>query len=97
VSLRREYIKQKVTVQCHGPFFRRFSYDGGRVRTSRRFLYAVSCLCCNADSLHSPAELLRSDLILIETWGRQGIIRFVLGSVSHAVLHKMPCPVLVFH
>lgn len=84
-------------MQCHGPFCWRFPYDGGRVRTSRRFLYALSCLCCNADSLHSPAELLRSDLILIGTRGRQGIIRFVLGSVSQAVLHKMPCPVLAFH
>jgi nucleotide-binding universal stress UspA family protein len=40
---------------------------------------------------------LRSDLILMGTSGRQGITRFVLGSVSHAVLHKMPCPVLAFH
>jgi nucleotide-binding universal stress UspA family protein len=43
------------------------------------------------------ATTLRSDLILMGTSGRQGITRFVLGSVSHAVLHKMPCPVLVFH
>jgi nucleotide-binding universal stress UspA family protein len=43
------------------------------------------------------ATTLRSDLILMGTRGRQGISRFVLGSVSHAVLHKMPCPVLAFH
>lgn len=43
------------------------------------------------------ATTLRSDLILMGTRGRQGITRFVLGSVSHAVLHKMPCPVLAFH
>jgi len=43
------------------------------------------------------AGTLRSDLILMGTSGRQGITRFVLGSVSHAVLHKMPCPVLAFH
>jgi nucleotide-binding universal stress UspA family protein len=43
------------------------------------------------------ATTLRSDLILMGTSGRQGITRFVLGSVSHAVLHKMPCPVLTFH
>ena len=43
------------------------------------------------------AATLRSDLILMGTRGRQGITRFVLGSVSHAVLHQMPCPVLAFH
>jgi nucleotide-binding universal stress UspA family protein len=43
------------------------------------------------------ATTLRSDLILMGTRGRQGITRFVLGSVSHAMLHQMPCPVLAFH
>jgi nucleotide-binding universal stress UspA family protein len=43
------------------------------------------------------ATTLRSDLILMGTSGRHGITRFVLGSVSHAVLHQMPCPVLAFH
>ena len=43
------------------------------------------------------ATTLRSDLILMGTRGRKGITRFVLGSVSHAVLHKMPCSVLAFH
>ena len=43
------------------------------------------------------ATTRRSDLILMGTRGRQGITRFVLGSVSHAVLHQMPCPVLAFH
>ena len=43
------------------------------------------------------ATTLGSDLILMGTRGRQGITRFMLGSVSHAVLHKAPCPVLAFH
>jgi len=43
------------------------------------------------------ATNLRSDLILMGTRGRQGITRFLLGSVAHAVLHQMPCPVLAFH
>jgi nucleotide-binding universal stress UspA family protein len=43
------------------------------------------------------ATKLRSDLILMGTRGRQGITRFLLGSVAHAVLHQMPCPVLAFH
>jgi nucleotide-binding universal stress UspA family protein len=43
------------------------------------------------------AATLRSDLIMMGTRGRKGITRFVLGSTSHAVLHKTPCPVLTFH
>lgn len=36
----------------------------------------------------------RPDLLVIGSHGRKGITRLVLGSVSHAVLHRMPCPVL---
>jgi len=50
-----------------------------------------------ATMILQQAATLRSDLILMGTSGRQGITRFVLGSVSHAVLHKTPCPVLAFH
>ena len=37
----------------------------------------------------------RPDLLLMGSHGRKGITRFVLGSVSHAILHRMPCPVLL--
>ena len=42
------------------------------------------------------AEKLGVDLIMVGSRARQGITRFVLGSVSHAVLHRASCPVLVF-
>ena len=42
------------------------------------------------------AGKIKPDLILTGTSGRKGITRFVLGSVSHAVLHQAPCPMLVF-
>ena len=59
--------------------------------------HGVALLGTPATMILQQAATLRSDLILMGTRGRQGIARFVLGSVSHAVLHKMPCPVLAFH
>ena len=59
--------------------------------------HGVALLGTPSAMILQQATTLRSDLILMGTRGRQGITRFVLGSVSHAVLHKMPCPVLAFH
>jgi nucleotide-binding universal stress UspA family protein len=59
--------------------------------------HGVALLGTPPTMILQQATTLRSDLILMGTRGRQGISRFVLGSVSHAVLHKMPCPVLAFH
>lgn len=42
------------------------------------------------------ASAIKADLTLLGSRRRQGITRFVLGSVSHAVLHQSPCPVLIF-
>jgi nucleotide-binding universal stress UspA family protein len=57
----------------------------------------VAVIGTPAAMILQEATKRRSDLILMGTRGRQGITRFVLGSVSHAVLHQMPCPVLAFH
>ncbi len=35
------------------------------------------------------------DLVVVTSHGRKGISRFLLGSVSHAVVHHVTCPVLV--
>lgn len=35
------------------------------------------------------------DLILMGSHGRRGVTRFLLGSVSHAILHRSPSPVLI--
>ena len=68
-----------------------------RLRAIGYQAHGVALLGTPSTMILQEAATLRSDLILMGTRGRQGITRFVLGSVSHAVLHKMPCPVLAFH
>ena len=47
------------------------------------------------ESILDQAQRIKADLILMGSRGRQGVLRFVLGSVSYAVLHRTTCPVLV--
>ena len=67
-----------------------------RLRAIGYQAHGVALLGTPSAMILQQATTLRSDLILMGTRGRQGITRFVLGSVSHAVLHQMPCPVLAF-
>jgi len=48
------------------------------------------------DMILHEAGTVRADMIMMGSRGRKGVTRFVLGSVSHAILHQMPCPVLIF-
>ena len=68
-----------------------------RLRVIGYHAHGVALIGTPSTMILQQAATLRSDLILMGTRGRQGITRFVLGSVSHAVLHQMPCPVLAFH
>jgi nucleotide-binding universal stress UspA family protein len=68
-----------------------------RLRAIGYQAHGVAVVGTPADMILQEATTLRSDLILMGTRGRQGITRLVLGSVAHAVLHQMPCPVLAFH
>lgn len=68
-----------------------------RLRVIGYEAHGVAVVGIPATIILQEAATLRSDLILMGTRGRQGITRFVLGSTSHAVLHKTPCPVLAFH
>lgn len=40
-------------------------------------------------------EAKAMDLVVVTSHGRKGISRFLLGSVSHAVVHHVTCPVMV--
>lgn len=65
----------------------------------------LSAMGCRAEGVVSmgvpwaaiiqQASETKADLILMGTHGKHGISRFALGSVSHTVLHKSPCSVLV--
>lgn len=48
-----------------------------------------------AYAILEQAKASESDLIMMGTHGRGGFSRFLMGSVSHAVLHQTPCPVLI--
>lgn len=49
-----------------------------------------------ASTILREAARLRPDLIVTGTHGRKGLTRFVLGSVSHALLHEASYPILVY-
>ena len=67
-----------------------------RLRAIGYEAHGVAVVGTPSSMILQEATTLQSDLILMGTRGRQGITRFMLGSVSHEVLHKMPCPVLAF-
>ena len=48
-----------------------------------------------AFAILEQAQASKADLILMGTHGRGGLSRFLMGSVSHSVLHQADCPVLI--
>ncbi len=48
-----------------------------------------------AFAILEQAHASQADLIVMGTHGRGGLARFLMGSVSHSVLHHANCPVLI--
>ena len=48
-----------------------------------------------AFAILEQAKASQADMILMGTHGRGGMARFLMGSVSHSVLHQANCPVLI--
>lgn len=67
-----------------------------KIRVLGHTMRGVSVLGVPAMMIMHEAEKVGADLIMVGSRGRQGLTRFVLGSVSHAILHQAQCPVLVF-
>lgn len=58
--------------------------------------YTVGTQVTVGDPTDILTERARStDLLIIGSHGRKGLERFLLGSISHALLHHVPCPVLI--
>ena len=58
--------------------------------------YVVSTRVVTGDPATMVAENAESmDLVVVASHGRKGISRFLMGSVSHAIVHNTTCPVLV--
>ena len=59
-------------------------------RAKERILIGAPAL-----AILEEAAASKADLILMGSHGRRGLTRFLLGSVSHSVLHRSPCPLLI--
>ncbi|RIK60555.1 MAG: hypothetical protein DCC63_02690 [Nitrospira sp.] len=58
--------------------------------------YTFGTLAMVGDPTDILTERAKSaDLLVIGSHGRKGLERFLLGSISHALLHHVPCPVLI--
>ncbi len=57
---------------------------------------AVTAQIEHGDPAHCITKAAgQADLVIVGSHGWRGLEHFLLGSVSHAVLHKVTCPVLV--
>ncbi|GKS60040.1 hypothetical protein YTPLAS18_35670 [Nitrospira sp.] len=75
---------------------RQFVEDVAR-RLGEQGYLAVAKTAVGAPSavILDEARKAAPELLIVGTKGRQGVARFVLGSVSHTLLHQTPCPVVV--
>jgi nucleotide-binding universal stress UspA family protein len=48
-----------------------------------------------AFAILEQAKMLKPDMIVMGSHGRRGLSRFLLGSISHSLVHQSPYPVLV--
>jgi nucleotide-binding universal stress UspA family protein len=58
--------------------------------------YSIGTRVISGDVAATVAEQAKdADLVVVASHGRKGLERFLLGSVSHAIVHRVGCPVLV--
>jgi nucleotide-binding universal stress UspA family protein len=58
--------------------------------------YTVSTRALAGEPAAMVAEQAKAmDLVVVASHGRKGVARFLLGSVSHSIVHHVTCPILV--
>jgi nucleotide-binding universal stress UspA family protein len=58
--------------------------------------YTISTRVATGDVASTVAEQATDmDLVVVASHGRKGLDRFLLGSVSHTIVHRVACPILV--
>lgn len=58
--------------------------------------YTVSTQAATGEPAAMVAEHAKAvDLVVVASHGRKGVERFLLGSVSHSIVHQVTCPILV--
>ncbi|MDF2756173.1 MAG: putative Universal stress protein [Nitrospira sp.] len=65
-----------------------FSAPAYKVRTCVATGQAAATVAAQAEGM---------DLIVVSTQGRHGLDRFLMGSVSHSIVHRVSGPVLIVH
>ncbi len=58
--------------------------------------HTVGTLVCTGEPADTVAQQSNKfDLVIVGSHGRKGVERFLLGSVSHSIIHRASCPILV--
>ena len=58
--------------------------------------YSIGTRVVTGDVAVAVAEQAKDmDLVVVGSHGRKGLERFLLGSTSHAIIHRVHCPILV--
>jgi nucleotide-binding universal stress UspA family protein len=58
--------------------------------------YTVSTRVAKGEPAATVAEHAKAmDLVVVASHSRKGVERFLLGSVSHSIVHQVACPILV--
>jgi nucleotide-binding universal stress UspA family protein len=90
-----EVMAAENTAQAEARKFRQEYLDGVRSRLAEQG-YTVTTEVVGGEVIQAITTVAPNyDLLVMATHGRSGLGRVIFGSVTEAVLHQMPCPMLI--